>query len=95
MGGEIDNLVLEAMSGVDWPAVKATTFETTTPDWASWDKEHLASCRLVARSGERVVGWAALTPVSGRCVYAGVAEVSVYVAADSRGKGVGNSLYHF
>ena len=52
----------------------------------------LEVCRLVAVENERVVGWAALSPVSNRCVYAGVAEVSVYVASEARGKGVGQIL---
>lgn len=68
------------------------TFEITVPTWADWDQGHLASCRLVAIVGEHVKGWAALSGVSGRCVYAGVAEVSVYVAAVARGEGIGKAL---
>ncbi|HEU4332941.1 MAG TPA: GNAT family N-acetyltransferase [Candidatus Eisenbacteria bacterium] len=68
------------------------TFETATPSWEEWDAAHLAAPRLVARDAERTVGWAALSPVSGRCVYGGVAEVSVYVAAAARGRGVGRRL---
>ncbi|HEY2784434.1 MAG TPA: GNAT family N-acetyltransferase [Fimbriiglobus sp.] len=70
------------------------TFQTTVPSWDEWDRGHRSDCRIVARTGEEndVVGWAALTPVSGRCVYAGVAEVSVYVAAAVRGNGVGTKL---
>lgn len=68
------------------------TFETEVPTWAAWDAGHLQDCRLVARSGDTLAGWAALSPVSGRCVYAGVAEVSVYVAARARGQGVGREL---
>jgi phosphinothricin acetyltransferase len=86
----------------DWPAVRAifaegiatgdATFETQAPAWAEWDASHLADHRLVARLGGEVVGWAALSPVSDRCCYAGVAEDSVYVAARARGRGVGTAL---
>ena len=68
------------------------TFETEVPSWEQWDRAHLPGHRLVARDEGRVVGWAALAPVSPRCVYAGVAEVSVYVAADARGRGIGTAL---
>jgi L-amino acid N-acyltransferase YncA len=90
------------MTAGDWPSVRKiyeegiatgqATFETTAPEWDAWNGAHLKACRLIAVDGGRVIGWAALTPVSGRCVYAGVAEVSVYVAADARGKGVGRQL---
>jgi len=69
------------------------TFQTEAPHWDEWDKSHMTYCRLVALDEkERVMGWAALTPVSGRCVYAGVAEVSVYVRQKDQGKGVGKKL---
>lgn len=68
------------------------TFETSAPGVEEWDKMHLSNCRLIARSGGEVIGWAALSPVSGRCTYSGVAEVSVYVAARETGKGVGKAL---
>lgn len=68
------------------------TFETDAPTWEAWDKAHLPTCRLVATEANTILGWAALTPVSGRCVYAGVAEASVYIAASARGKGVGKRL---
>ena len=83
----------------DWPSVREiylegistgdATFETSAPDWETWDAKHLPSCRLLARAGDDVLGWAALSPVSARAVYAGVAEVSVYVAARARGRGLG------
>ncbi len=86
----------------DWKAVRAiyldgiatvqATFETTAPDWTTWNQNHLPSCRLVVRLEGQVIGWAALSPVSRRAVYAGVAEVSVYVAAASQGQGVGKAL---
>jgi L-amino acid N-acyltransferase YncA len=68
------------------------TFERTIPDWPEWDSRHLAKCRLVARNGVEIVGWAALSAVSSRHVYRGVAEVSIYIAETARGKGVGMTL---
>lgn len=68
------------------------TFETSVPDWSHWDAAHHRHCRLLARSGERILGWAALSPVSRRSIYAGVAEVSVYVADEARGSGIGRDL---
>lgn len=76
------------------------TFETKAPSWEDWDRAHLARPRLVARSasggaapGSRaVLGWAAVVPVSGRCVYGGVVDLSVYVASEARGRGVGRAL---
>ena len=77
----------------DWPAVREiyregiatgnATFETELPDWQKWNGSHRKDCRLVARNLHCVVGWAALSPVSARRVYLGVAGVSVYVAAAS------------
>jgi L-amino acid N-acyltransferase YncA len=68
------------------------TFQSDVPSWEEWDKNHLAHSRIVALEDDGVVGWAALTPISGRCVYAGVAEVSVYVADGYKGKGIGKQL---
>jgi len=86
----------------DWPCVRTiyaegiatgnATFEAEVPTWEEWDSRHLAGARLVAVNGGNVAGWAALTRVSGRCVYSGVAEVSIYVASAIRGKGVGKVL---
>ncbi len=74
-------------------ATGEATFETEPEaDWASWSADHLEVGRLVAVREGVVAGWAALSGVSDRCVYAGVAEVSVYVAADQRGHGVGSAL---
>jgi L-amino acid N-acyltransferase YncA len=67
------------------------TFETELPDWEKWDSSHRKDCRFVAVKAE-VLGWAALSPISSRRVYRGVAEVSVYVAAAARGRGVGSAL---
>ena len=86
----------------DWPAVAEiyaqgiaagdATFETQVPTWAAWDAAHLPDHRLVAEVDGTVVGWTAVSPVSGRCVYAGVVEDSVYVAESARGRGVGRRL---
>ena len=73
-------------------ATGIATFETSVPNWNDWDAEHVSEGRLVARDGDRVLGWAALTPVSDRCVYGGVAELGVYVAATARARGVGKAL---
>ena len=94
--------VIVAMGPGDWEAVAQiyregiaggeATFETTTPSWESWNAAHLPFTRLVARDETGVLGWAALSPVSRRAAYAGVAEVSVYVAEKNRGRGVGSAL---
>jgi L-amino acid N-acyltransferase YncA len=68
------------------------TFETKSPDWEMWDKGHIAHSRIVAMVDGQVAGWAALSSVSGRCVYGGVAEVSVYIGKDFRGTGIGTAL---
>lgn len=68
------------------------TFQQETPTYTDWDNGHLKNCRIVAIKDNEVVGWAALTPISGRCVYAGVAEVSVYVADKNRGQKIGYKL---
>jgi phosphinothricin acetyltransferase len=68
------------------------TFETEPPDWPAWDAAHRPDCRLVALERGTVVGWAAVSPVSRRPAYAGVAEVSVYVAREHQGRGVGRRL---
>ena len=73
-------------------ATGQATFQTTAPSCEDWDSSHTANCRFVALKDKEVMGWAALTPVSGRCVYAGVAEVSVYIAEKARGNGVGTLL---
>ncbi len=73
-------------------ATGVATFETTIPDWPHWDKSHLPFGRIAAISDQLMQGWAALSPVSSRCVYGGVAEVSVYIAENARGKGVGKFL---
>jgi phosphinothricin acetyltransferase len=97
--------VIEAMRDDDWPAVRAiflegiasgnATFETEAPPWEVWDAKHLQTARLVYRAAEiggATLGWAALSRVSQRACYAGVCEVSVYVAASARGRGIGSKL---
>jgi phosphinothricin acetyltransferase len=98
MGG----LAIEGMRPGDWPQVREiylegiatghATFETDAPSWEVWGDAHLGFARLVARDGRKIPGWAALSPVSRRQAYAGVAEVSVYVAANDRNAGVGRAL---
>jgi len=92
----------DKMQPHDWPPVKKiyeegiatgnATFQQEVPEWEEWDKSHLQHSRIVAKQNDEVVGWAALTPVSGRCVYAGVAEVNVYVSGKARGNGIGKRL---
>jgi len=96
------DFVIEAMTTEDWEQVRAiyeegiragnATFETSAPSWEQWDKAHLPFCRLVARRAGAVVGWAAVTPISARKAYAGVAESSIYVSKEAQGKGVGTAL---
>jgi L-amino acid N-acyltransferase YncA len=98
----VDRLAVEAMAASDWPAVAEiyrqgldtghASFETEVPAYEAWDRAHLERPRLVARLDGEVVGWAALSSVSDRCVYGGVAEDSVYVAAAATSRGVGRSL---
>jgi L-amino acid N-acyltransferase YncA len=96
-------MLITALTEAHWPEVRAiyeagmatgnATFETQAPEWTAWTAVHLPHSRLVAlNDAGRVLGWAALSPVSGRCVYGGVAEVSVYVADTARGQGVGRQL---
>ncbi len=58
------------------------------PDYEEWDEHHLSTCRLIARWKDKVLGWAALSRVSSRGVYEGVAEVSIYIAEEARGAGL-------
>ena len=93
---------IQQMKPSDWLAVAdiykqgietgMATFETTVPEWEQWNENHIESCRLVAKINENTVGWAALSAVSSRCVYGGVAEVSVYVSSLVRGKKIGEHL---
>jgi phosphinothricin acetyltransferase len=95
-------LRIRDMTAGDWPRVREiyaegiatghATFQSAPPGWEEWDAGHLHAPRLIAESDGVVVGWAALSPVSKRPVYAGVAEVSVYVGGGARGRGVGLAL---
>jgi len=82
----VRSIYLEGIAGGN------STFETEAPSWEKWDEAHLQIARLVMRDGENVVGWAALSPVSKRSVYRGVAEGTVYVAENFRGQGIGRAL---
>jgi phosphinothricin acetyltransferase len=93
---------IEPMKSADWPAVREiysegiatgdATFETEPPDQDEWNRSHLEKCRLVVRDGGSVLGWAALSPVTDRCAYRGVAEISIYIRESARGRGVGTAL---
>lgn len=97
-----DDVTIRVMRADDWPAVRdiyeagiATghaTFETSAPTWQQWDHTHVALHRLVAIADGAVAGWAALSTVSDRCVYGGVAENSIYIHPDHRNRGVGRAL---
>jgi L-amino acid N-acyltransferase YncA len=96
------DFVIEKMKDEDWNEVASiyregiatgnATFETDVPEWEKWDKSHRRDCRLVARAQGKIIGWAALSPVSTRCAYSGVAEVSLYITTSARGIGVGKTL---
>jgi L-amino acid N-acyltransferase YncA len=98
----MDEVLIENMRPDDWYYVRSiyeeglatgeAGFEVEAPLWPEWNERHHHHSRLVARIAGRVVGWAALAPMSPRTCYAGVAEVSLYVAADWRGRGVGKQL---
>jgi L-amino acid N-acyltransferase YncA len=93
--------VIRGLREEDWPMVATiyeegirtgnATFEAEVPSWEEWDAAHPPH-RLVCERDDAVVGWAALSPVSARSWYAGVAENSVYVSARARGQGVGREL---
>jgi phosphinothricin acetyltransferase len=96
------HFIITPMQPEDWPDVEEiyrqgigtgnATFETEPPVWEKWNASHHQHPRLVVREGDNVVAWAALSPVSARRVYAGVAEVSIYVVANARGRGIGKAL---
>lgn len=99
-----NTILIDTMKPEDWNRVRQiylegiatgnATFQKEAPSWENWDRDHISECRVVARSGDTVMGWAALSPVSSRCVYNGVAEVSVYVGSRSMNMGVGSMLLH-
>ncbi len=95
-------MFIENMLSSDWPIVAQiyaegiqtgiATFETQAPSYEDWDKAHETSCRLVAKKENTIMGWAAISQVSSRCVYGGVGEVSIYIGQAYRGQGVGLML---
>lgn len=95
-------MTIREMKEEDWEAVaniylegidtKLATFQAEVPSYEAWDRSHVATCRLVAEYNGEVIGWTALSPYSSRCVYSGVAEVSVYIKASHRRKQVGEKL---
>jgi L-amino acid N-acyltransferase YncA len=97
-----DGLEIREMNAEDWHRVALiykegmetgnATFQQIVPQWDDWNESHLPACRLVATVSGQVVGWAALSPVSKREVYAGVAEISIYVTSRLRGFGIGAIL---
>lgn len=96
------NVIIRELKQEDYPfvkeiyeqgiATKNATFETAAPEWGEWNKKYMEICRFVVVQDGKVLGWAALTAVSGRCVYAGVCEVSVYIHKEQQGKGIGTEL---
>jgi L-amino acid N-acyltransferase YncA len=98
----MEELLIEAMTEDNWEdvariyssgiATKNATFEKQVPKWNKWDNSHRKDCRLIAKLGNKIVGWAAISDVSDRCVYSGVAEVSIYVDAGFHGRGIGDKL---
>jgi len=97
-----NDIIFRPMTTDDWNNVSDiyrqgietgnATFQQELPTWDEWNNAHLKTCRIIVEKTDRVVGWAALTPVSGRCVYAGVAEVSVYVSNNYAGQKIGSKL---
>lgn len=97
-----DSIIIDKMLQKDWDQVREiflegiatgnATFQKDAPSWEAWDNDHIKECRIVARLDDNVLGWAALSPVSSRCVYAGVAEVSIYVSRNNGIKGIGSKL---
>ena len=98
----MSKVIIEEMRNESWEAVqriynagiatKNATFQTEAPEWEAWDQSHRKDCRLIAKIDDNIAGWAALSNVSNRCVYAGVAEVSIYIDPAFRGMGVGDQL---
>ena len=69
------------------------TFEKEVPSWEKWNSAHVKACRIIGQINHEIIGWAALSSVSSRCVYGGVAEVSIYISKNHRGKNIGNILF--
>ena len=98
----MENVVIDNMDENSWNDVariyrsgietKNATFENKVPDWISWDNAHRKDCRLIAKLDDKIVGWAALSDVSDRCVYSGVANVSIYIYTEFWRRGIGDKL---
>lgn len=99
------SIAFRPMTEQDWQEVSSiykqgidtgkATFQNCIPEYREWDSGHIKECRIVAVENEKIAGWTALSKVSSRCVYGGVAEVSIYIAAGSRGKGIGKALLKY
>lgn len=93
---------MDLMKNSDWEQVKKiyldgiktrlATFQNAAPEWAEWDQTHVKACRIVARSEDAILGWAALSPTSSRCCYKGIGEVSIYMSNTCKGQGIGTAL---
>jgi phosphinothricin acetyltransferase len=106
-GGNGSNMELRIreMKDTDWEAIGSiyregietniATFQREVPTFEEWDRSHIKACRMVAEENGQVVGWVALSAVSSRCVYSGVAEVSIYIKAECRGRGIGVKLLQY
>lgn len=100
-----NEIIIEDLLPSDWEAVKNifiqgiqtgnATFQLEAPTWEEWDSGHTQNCRYVARLNDQVVGWIALSPISSREAFSGVAEVSVYLDGSITGKGIGSKLLQY
>ncbi|MEO6904493.1 MAG: N-acetyltransferase family protein [Bacteroidia bacterium] len=98
----MQQVTFRQMSASDWKEVAGiykqgidtgnATFQNQIPTWEEWDTDHLKVCRIVAEINSTIVGWTALLFVSNRLVFAGVAEVSVYISTQHRGQKIGQQL---
>ncbi|HAT67739.1 MAG TPA: N-acetyltransferase [Flavobacteriaceae bacterium] len=68
------------------------TFETEIPSWEIFNEKFLPVCRFIAKKNDQILGWCTLSAISKREVYKGVAETTIYIAKDARGKGIGKKL---
>lgn len=102
MSDKTPSIKVRPMLPADWPGVaeiyqqgietNLATLQPECPTWEEWDRAHIEDCRFVAEKDGDIIGWVALTPVSDRCVYSGVAEVSIYIHPNHQGKGVAQTL---
>jgi L-amino acid N-acyltransferase YncA len=99
------SITIRPMTEQDWPEISLiykqgidtgkATFQTGIPEYIEWDAGHIKECRFVAIENDKIDGWVAISKVSSRCVYGGVAEVSIYISEGSRGKGIGKVLLDY